>query len=201
MFSLPRFAGHSFQVVLACFVVASTLAGCSRQKSDTEAVDQFFLDNPKAKRQTIGKFAGHVTIDGMPPDKAAGQLFVLLNDAEHPVRLPPRFVACNEDGTFAFTTYLAGDGVPVGKYVIEFAQLKLPRGGRGRAASGVARMYGQPDGLKNLYSDPEKNLSDPNLIVTVESPGRTDYEFNLQVAGKDAIAAPGKLAAVSIPTL
>lgn len=62
-------------------------------------------------------------------------------------------------------------------------------------------MYGQPDGLKNLYNDPEKNLSDPNLIVTVESPGRTDYEFNLQVAGKDAVAAPGKLAAVSIPTL
>ncbi len=201
MFSLPRFAGRSFQVVLACFVVASALAGCSRHKSDAEAVDQFFQNNPKAKRQAIGKFAGHVSIDGMPPDKAAGQLFVLLNDAEHPVRLPPRFVAVHEDGTFAFTTYLDSDGVPVGKYVIEFAQLKLPRGGRGRAASGVARMYGQPDGLKNLYNDPEKNLNDPNLVVTVESPGRTDYEFNLQVAGKDAAASPGKLAATKIPSL
>jgi hypothetical protein len=97
-------------------------------------------------------------------------------------------------------TYLAGDGVPVGKYVVEFVQLHLPRQ-RQRQGGGVARNYVGPDKLNNLYNDPERNKDNPEFMVDVADPGRTDYQFNLSVAGKDPIKTPGKFAATLVPAM
>src|ERR1700734_455566 len=112
----------------AVLLFAVSLPGCTRRKTDKEAVDQFFTDNPKAKRMEVARFAGRVTIDGLPPEKKPNtRLFILLADPAHFDRLPTRRTEVAEDGSFSFTTYLAGDGVPVGKYVVEFAQLHAPR--------------------------------------------------------------------------
>jgi hypothetical protein len=188
----------SLKCLLAFLVLSAALQGCSEKKSGKEAVDQYFKSNPDAKRATLARFAGNVTIDGQPPEKGGdSKLFLLLNDPQNLQKLPTRFTEVNDDGNFEFMTYLAGDGVPVGKYVVEFVQLHLPRG-RGRQGSGVARTYVGPDKLKNLYNDPEKNKNVPEFMVDVAEPGRTDYQFNLSVAGKDA-ASPGKLSATVVP--
>ncbi len=189
-----------------CFVpflvlLAVCLPGCGGRKSEQAAVDQYFKDNPTAKRSTVAKFAGTVTVDGLPPEKGGdSRLFILLNDADHLTRLPTRHAEVADDGTFSFTTYMGGDGVPVGKYIVEFVQLHLPRQ-RQRQGQGVSRTYVGPDRLKNLYNDPEKNKDVTDFVVDVTEPGRTDYQFNLAVQGKDAVASPGKLAATVVPGL
>jgi hypothetical protein len=146
-----------------------------------------------------------VTIDGLPPEKKpAARLFILLNDPQHLEKLPTRFMEVADDGTFNFMTYLAGDGVPVGTYVVEFVQLRFPRGARQggqRGGGGVTRVYRGPDGLKNLYNDPEKNKDIKDFVVEVTEPGRTDYQFNLSVAGRDPVANLGKYAVTVVPGL
>jgi len=183
------------------FVLAIALPGCYRQKTDKEALDQYFKSNPDAKRFTVARFAGTVTIDGLPPEKkGASRLFILLNDPQHLEKLPTRFMEVAEDGSFSFMTYLAGDGVPVGKYVVEFVQLHLPRQGGQIRGGGVARIYRGPDDLKNLYNDPEKHKDITQFVVDVAEPGRDDYQFNLSVAGKEP-ASPGRYSATIVPGL
>jgi len=183
------------------FLLVLCLPGCGRGKSDKDAVDQFFKDNPTAKRSTVARFAGTVTVDGQPPEKGGDyKLFILLNDPNHLEKLPTRHAEVADNGSFTFTTYLSGDGVPVGKYIVEFVQLHLPRQ-RQRQGQGVARTYVGPDRLKNLYNDPEKNRDNPEFVVEVTQPGRTDYQFNLSVAGRDTESNPGKYAATVVPGL
>jgi hypothetical protein len=174
-------------------ILATTLSGCSGQRSAKDAEEQFYKDNPKATRKPVAKFAGIVTVDGLPPSNKDGYLFILLNDFEHPTRMPGHQARCNEDGTFSFMTYVGGDGVPPGTYIVEFVQLQVPRGGRQRNTA-PARTYVEPDHLNNLYNDPDKNKSDPNLVVEVKEPGSTDHQFNVELAGKPPVATPGPLA-------
>jgi hypothetical protein len=198
----PARSAPSLQCLVALFVVATALQGCSGRTSEKEAINQFFTDNPKAKRLTPAKFAGLVTIDGQPPERRpATRLFIMLNDLEHLQKLPTRYMEVAPDGSFEFMTYLAGDGVPVGKYVVQFVQLHLPRGGGQIRGMGLARTYMGPDALKNLYNDPEKNKDIKEFVVEVTQPGRTDYEFNLSVAGRDPVTAPGPYAAIVVPGL
>ena len=117
------------------FLATAAISGCgSGRQSETQQLDEYFKQNPKAKRETLAKFAGHVSVDGHPPAKDK-KLFVVLNDPDHlerPSKQPPaHFAACDEEGNFVFTTYLKGDGVPVGKYVLTFVQLHSRRPGRG----------------------------------------------------------------------
>jgi hypothetical protein len=188
---MPSLASRScpLKCLAGLLVLAIALPGCYREKTAKEAVDQYFKSNPDAKRFTVARFAGTVTIDGLPPEKKpATRLFILLNDPQHLEKLPTRFIEVADDGSFSFMTYLAGDGVPVGKYVVEFAQLQLPRRGSQRRGGGVARVYRAPDGLKNLYNDPEKNKNEKDFNIEVVEPGKTDYEFNLSVAGKNGLS-------------
>jgi hypothetical protein len=173
------------------FVIAAICSGCpSGRPSETQQLDEYFKQNPKAKRETVAKFSGHVSVDGQPPAKDK-KLFVILNDPDHlerPSKQPPaHFAACDAEGNFEFTTYLKGDGAPVGKYVLTFVQLHTPKAGSGPHPMGMpnfTKKYVGPDDLKNLYSDPEKNKADSTLLVDVKS-GKSDYDFNLAVAGKD----------------
>jgi hypothetical protein len=130
----------------------------------------------------LAKFAGRVTVDGQPPiGEHAESLLVMLYNRREPERnKPPLAVDCRNDGSFEFYTYLEGDGVPEGSYVVLFAQF----------ADGAGASRGQPDALKNLYDDPDKNARDPEFVVELQSPGRVDYAFDLKVTGHDP-ATPG----------
>lgn len=189
--------------VAALCVLAIAPQGCIGQRGHKDAaaaVEDYFKSTPGAKRETLGRFAGKVMIDGMPPEKGGDyKLFILLNNPEQPKKLPTRYMQVADDGTFDFMTYLARDGVPVGKYVVEFAHLHLPRQ-RSWQGVGMARIYVGPDRLNNLYNDPEKNKQNKEFLVEVTEPGRSDYLFNLSVAGKP-VATPGPYSATRIPGL
>src|SRR5579871_4981255 len=59
------------------------VSGCGGgRQSEQQSLDEWFKNNPKAKRDTLAKFAGRVTVDGQPPAKDQ-KLFVILNDPDH----------------------------------------------------------------------------------------------------------------------
>jgi hypothetical protein len=175
--------------LLTALAVLSLLpAGCNNTESSQAALDAQ-LKALNAQRATLGKFAGKVTIDGQPPAINRGEvLLVILYDQTHPDKnKSPLYTACKKDGSFTFYTYTAGDGAPVGSYVVLFAELHPSR------QKGLV----QPDGLKNLYDDPDKNAQNKDFLVTLAEPGKTDYDFNLDLAGKDP-ATPGPHAVTEI---
>jgi len=103
----------------------------------------------------------------------------MLNNHENPDdrRSQRRFTVCASDGTFTFTTYTLGDGVPEGNYVATLAQL-------------IARQdhtFMGPDQFENLYSDPDKS----DLKIEHKAPGKTNYLFEVQVSGRDPVNDPG----------
>ena len=179
----------------ACLTAAALLQGCGKQTAE-EAFDLHAKENPNFQKGTVAKVAGRVTVDGQPPAKGA-PLFIILHEAgkldaaAHGGTLIKTF--CKPDGTFAFTTYLDGDGVPTGKYVVAFVEFRPPRGGIGRRGFGNSSetIYAAPDELKNLYSDPDKNKTKPEFNIDVEPPGKDDYDFNLTVAGQTPVPEPG----------
>ncbi|HET6323193.1 MAG TPA: hypothetical protein VFG04_00730 [Planctomycetaceae bacterium] len=186
------------KIAVALFLAAAAL-GCGGSKSEKDTVDAWFDANPKLKREPVAQVAGHVSVDGQPPPKGA-RLFVILTDVDHiePITKtgPKVFTHCDGEGNFKFTTYVTGDGVPYGKYVASFvlfhnASRRNGKGGFGVAA-GREREFAAPDMLKNTYSDPMKNKSDPTLQVDVDGKGRSDYDFALTVAGKDEVIAPSQ---------
>jgi hypothetical protein len=175
--------------LLAALAALSLLsAGCSKTQSTQDAVDAQ-LKELNTTKSNLAKFAGKVTIDGQPPTFTRGQvLLVILYDQKNPDKnKTPLYAACKKDGSFEFYRYVAGDGVPVGSYVVLFAGLKANR------AKGLI----QPDALKNLYDDPDKNAQNKDFVAEVAPPGRTDYDFNLDIAGKDP-ATPGPHAVTQI---
>jgi len=175
-------------------LAAAALEGCS-QKSSRE--QEYSKNNPRATEQPpVGKFAGRVTVDGATP-AGTEKVFVFLTDPQHPEKWT-YLTPCKPDGSFEFMTYFPGDGVRLGKYVVGFVSLRGLTKAKGGGPAGGPRPYRGPDGFKNLYNDPDKNKDVPEFVVEVTQPGRTDYEFNLTVAGKDAgVPGPHAVKAVS----
>ncbi len=164
-------------------LAALIAVGCSR----TQTADQATEAALKAQGLTKGRvfpLAGKVTVDGENPQSQSRKnpIVVILNDMSKPdERLHDRPSAeVDAKGEFAFHTYNTGDGVAPGKYVVTIARFKYTR---------KAGLRG-PDQLKNLYNDPDKNATIKEFVIDHQSPGKTDYLFNLELAGKDA-AAPG----------
>jgi hypothetical protein len=196
---LSRRAPAGWLTLVLVSSLTATLAGCGSgtggaRPDEQEQASKGYKQNP------VAKVAGRVTIDGEPPGKD-GLLFVVLVDPQHLDKVrkgPDVFTTCDEEGKFSFTTYLKDDGAPQGKYVAAFAFLKLGSGkGGGPRNPGMgvdSQTFGGPDKLKNLYNDPEKNKSEPTFQIDVAPPGRTDYEFNLAIAGKEAVPKPGPYA-------
>jgi hypothetical protein len=176
-------------LVTSLAVLSLLPAGCSNTQSTQEALDAQ-LKALNVEKATLAKFAGKVTIDGQPPAAPRGQaLRVILFDTKNPdknKRLPS--APCQKDGSFEFYMYSKGDGAPVGSYVVLFAELTNSR------TKGLI----QPDGLKNLYDDPDKNAENKDFLVELAPPGKTDYTFNLELAGKDPVATPGPHAVTQI---
>jgi hypothetical protein len=181
---------RSAERLATLIAIALASQGCG-PVSGERALEQAFKENPKAKRVEILKFEGTVDVDGQPPTKPGTKLFIILNDPQNPQdpkKRPKLIGGCDDEGNFFFSTNGAHDGVEGGSYVVTFVQLHHPKALFGHR---TGALYEQPDELKNLYNDPEKNAADPEFNVEIKSPGRTDWHFSLAVAGKDPNTTPG----------
>ena len=194
-FAARRAPASSLASLPLVFLAALALEGCGQSSSREQ---EYGKNNPRAaEKVSVAKFAGRVSVDGATPS-GKDALFVILTDPQHLEKPNKYSVRCKEDGSFEFMTYAQGDGVPVGKYVVEFVQLRPPsKKARGFGSQDGPMPYVGPDGLKNLYNDPDKNKDIKEFVVEVTQPGRTDYEFNLTVAGKDP-GVPGPRAVKKI---
>jgi hypothetical protein len=162
--------------LLAALTTLST-SGCRPQSSE-QSVDQA-LKGAGQSRTAIAPLAGKITIDGQPPQTRPGGprlIIILTNPAklDAPIGSLPR-AFCDSDGNFAFNTYGTGDGVAPGKYVVTIVELKQER----------RQGWAGPDGLKNLYNDPEKNANAPEFVIDHQPPGKTNYVFALQIEGRE----------------
>jgi len=180
---------HPTWIAAGVAMLALFNLGCGKSSGVDTAMEQQMKDLNLLPKVSVAKFAGHVTIDGKSPREAYPKqvLVVLLYDPKNPTgcdNLPKAI--CKNDGNFEFNTYDRGDGVPTGSYVVLFAELTpgLMASKRGKSLRG-------PDGLKNLYNDPDKNAEDPQFKIEIAAPGKTDWLFNLEVLGKQPIGSPG----------
>jgi len=180
-FAARRAPGFSLPFLTLLVLAAIALEGCSKPSRE----DEYSKNNAKPPAQEpVAKFAGRVTVDGLT-QLGGDHIFVFLTDPQKLDKHKRLSTRCDPDGRFEFKTYLPGDGVPLGKYVVGFVALHLPKKATGMGTADSAPRYLGPDGLKNLYNDPEKNKDIPEFVVEVTQPGRTDYEFNLTVSGKE----------------
>ncbi len=167
-------------------IVAAMAGGCDSRPPARQAMKEQ-LAQMKGSVVDVAKFSGTVTIDGLAPLVSPRHELVLIlysaKDAQ-PGRETIYETPCDKNGHFEFTRYSKGDGVPPGSYTVLFAEL-LPR--RGQQFSG-------PDKLGNLYNDPDKSP----FHVDITPPGKTDWTFNLEVAGRDPIPQPGSHAVTRI---
>jgi hypothetical protein len=115
--------------------------------------------------------AGKLTIDGQPPGKD-GTVIVMLDGPTVVGKIEPYYAYCRPDGSFEFQ-----GGHSAGRFVITIAWLRERKGVE------WAEFLG-PDRLKNLYNDPDRNAKRPEFVIRHEAPGKTNYRFNLKVAGE-----------------
>lgn len=155
-------------------IVAGTCAGCgSGTLSNEERLKKMV---PDAKATTA--VTGEVFVDGI----AVSDLFVYLipkGSAIPKDELPSHRGQVKDDGSFAITTYLEGDGAPAGDYVVLFEWLKFRQTG----SSWVG-----PDILKNRYNDPAKS----EFTVTVGSEPVVLPRFDLKLEGQPPGANTGR---------
>jgi hypothetical protein len=169
------------------FVLAAA-AGCSRMQSP-EARIQKALAIAGMKGTPLYRIAGIVKIDGTPPQlkERKQRLVAVLYDPQKPdIPMASRpHTLVRENGQFTFTE----DGVAPGHYVLAFAVLRR---------KGPGNFIG-PDALNNLYNDPDVNAkSHPECVIDHRAPGKTDYEFNLDIAGQPPVTAPGPHAVTQV---
>jgi hypothetical protein len=171
---------------LGLLLLSVVAAGCSGGSQSADLALNKAITATGGTKGGVAKFSGKVTIDGKPPGEMGRvRTLVILWDPKSTKgnKMPP-YVACSEDGHFEFTSYETGDGVMPGNYIVCF--LQLPGSFRFGGTSG---WHGE-DGLKNLYNDPDKNKENKEFVVDVALPGKTDWQFNLDVANKEA-GTPG----------
>jgi hypothetical protein len=184
----------SSRLGFAIAVAGIWVCGCSGAQSANQALNAALI-TAGTQKEAVAHFSGTVTIDGNPPGNTGfvRTLVLLWNPKKvGSANYRPNFVWCDEDGKFEFTTYEKGDGVAAGSYIVGFVQLEGGR--RIQGSSG----YRGPDRLKNLFNDPDKNKDIPELSVEITAPGKTNWEFKLNVAGREAIDPPGPHAVTSL---
>ena len=170
--------------VMALIGIVPIVAGCG-SKPGQSLDDQ--LKEMNTSRQPTVKFAGTVTIDGLPPrDAIKDGVKIMLYDPKNPPlpgAAPLNAIVNYADGNFEFTTYTQGDGAPQGSFIVLFVALK-------HSLLGKQQGYHEPDALKNRYNDPDKNAQNPEFQVDLAPPGKTDYHFNLALEGTEP-GSPG----------
>jgi hypothetical protein len=182
-----RIAYQNFALLASSALLLSS--GCFGSRSADQALTNA-LAQAGQQKEPIYPLAGNVTIDGQPPHFEKHEaLIVMLNEPEK-LDTPPttrRYVETTPSGEFSFSTYEPRDGTKPGKYILTFAILR---------EKGKFGLIG-PDKLNNLYNDPDKNSSIPELTIDHQAPGKSGYSFNLEVAGKEP-ASPGPRAITRI---
>jgi hypothetical protein len=178
-------------LALACVVLLLAISGCGGPSSANQLIDAE-IARAGGSRNSVYPLAGQILIDGLPAKtaKAGQKIIVMLNNASQPnAPLGARsFVECGRDGRFVFRTYLDADGVPPGHYVVAIAQLTYRK----------KRGYIGPDGLKNLYNDPEKNAKVDQFNIEHKAPGKTNYAIELKLEGEEPVSNPGPKALIAI---
>jgi hypothetical protein len=162
-------------VALGLMLLGLMVSGCSNRPSTGEALDRAIRESGGTKLE-LAKFAGRVTVDGQPPSTANHHaLIVMLYDPKKPPTEKNVLLHtfCDERGHFEFGTYTRSDGVPAGSYLVLFGHWRFKDPG-----------FRGPDGLKNLYNDPDKS----EFPVDATLPGKTDYQF--EPSFKDAAGIP-----------
>jgi len=134
--------------------------------------------------ETVYPLGGKLTVENGPPvaKSETAPLVAIAYDATQPdVKARSDVHAfLKPDGSFEFPP------LPPGKYVMLFAQL------RHNSRMGFFGL----DELKNLYNDPDVNSKKSEFVIDHRAPGKTDYTFNLSVAGEIPPEAPGPKAFV-----
>ena len=148
-------------------VVICGLSGCGETA-------QSRLDKAIPVRDRVVPVKGTVTVDGNP----VGELTVRLVQAGEKAPSPTDPKALTKpDGKFYFTTYLDGDGVRPGNYVVLVEQLTR------MGSSG----WTGPDKLNNLYN----HLAEPPATIeVVENKPINDLNLELKFAGIPPKKAP-----------
>jgi len=165
---LPWSARRALRLLPAVAIVS--VLGCGGAGSADERLARAITESG-VQKIAVFPLAGKVTVDGEAPN-GAGVVVVMLSDAakpDTPLALRRRAL-CERDGSFVFSTYKYGDGVPEADYLVTMVQ-------RSRTGSLI---IGGPDGFRNLYSDPRTS----EFRIEHRRPGRTDHEFDLRIAGR-----------------
>jgi hypothetical protein len=175
----------NFRLGTAALLAALVCMGCGTKSAEERVSDE--LKRSGKEKTAVYPLSGHVTIDGQPPSavaKGRSKLIVSLYDVAKPDQAPGArpYMIVDPDGSFRFSTYGNGDGLPAANYVFTFAQLTYKK----------KDGYLGPDALKNLYNDPDKNATKPDFKIDHKSPGRTDYSFDLKTAGEETASAGPK---------
>jgi hypothetical protein len=177
MQALPRLSLELVRLLILTVVVSA--AGCGPPPG-TQRLDRA-MSQAGLARVAVYPLAGKVVADGEAPSENGKVVVMIIDSAKAQTPHPePMFAVCDANGEFVFSTYLRGDGVPEGYYLVTLAQLVQRRD----------RTFVGPDQFKNLYSDPETS----DLRIEHRAPGRTDYVFELQIAGRDAVSRAGRMA-------
>lgn len=116
--------------------VLLVLSGCSQEKAPV--------------RKKTFPLSGKITVNGTEPGSA---IEVLCNPASPPTNSDPGQASVSSaqtepDGSFKFSTYVVGDGVPAGDYTLTMSW---------RAFNVMSGSSTGPDKLKGRYSDPVKS--------------------------------------------
>jgi hypothetical protein len=165
--------------------------GCTSRQSPKQRLQKALLAAGQQK-EAIFPLAGHVLVDGAPPDydPHSPVLVALIEPGKSAEpTAESRIVECDPEGHFSFSTYAQDDGVKPGRYVIAIARLRRT----------APRSYAGPDQFHNRYNDPDKNAQDATFKIEHNSPGKSDYEFHLTIAGPEPIETPGPHAIKHIP--
>jgi len=121
------------QVLLLCTIVFGLCLGCSGKKDPNQ--------------KPTFRVKGSVTVDDEIPSPPV-QLVCHPKGNDTNSTSTDATCVSNEDGTFEFTTYKQGDGVPAGDYVITVTWKEFDL---------IKREYKAADKLKGRYSDPKKS--------------------------------------------
>jgi hypothetical protein len=157
--------------------------GCEGRQSSAQRLENAYK-SAGMDPVTVYPLGGKITVDNEPPIARFGtaRLVVIAYDAAKSDATAKGSARAfvEPDGSFELPP------LPPGKYAMLYAQLgHNPRMG----------FFG-PDGLNNLYNDPDVNSKKPEFVIDHQAPGKTDYTFNLSVAGETPSAAPGPKAFV-----
>ncbi len=174
----------SIVTILAVCACAGAV-GCSKQTSTADRIKQA-AEESGIKPTTVYPLAGSVTVDSQAAALKSRKwsVVVMACDASKPdAPAAGTYVPVKSDGTFEFPD----GGIPAGKYVLVFAALQ-----RNKRKGWVG-----PDALNNLYNDPTVNAKKEQFNIDHQAPGKTNYSFNLSVAG-EAPQKPGPKALTHI---